>query len=114
MTQLQNVELIFKNLTDRFDQLSTKVESMNAIITEIGSEFSDSLEAISQQIVTLTETLQDILKISDLKLVQEGIYDMVETFQTELDPDKFKSLLADLTKSVNKIKAQSKQQKSED
>ena len=108
MTQPPNVEQIFKNLTDRFDQLSTKVESMSNIIAEIGSEFSDSLEAISHQIATLTETLQDILKISDLKIVQEGIYDMVEVFQTELDPDKFKTMLADLTKTVNKIKSQNK------
>ncbi|MHA1130552.1 MAG: hypothetical protein ACTSQI_06360 [Candidatus Helarchaeota archaeon] len=104
MTSPENVEQIFKSLTDRFTQLSSQVEQLSDVIKEIGGEFSNSLAVISQQIEDLTKTLQGILKISDLQNIQTSITDILDNFQTELNVVNFKKLLADLDSTVKRLK----------
>jgi hypothetical protein len=62
---------------------------------------------MAEQIKSLTESLENILRITDILQVKESMHGLVETFKEELDPLKFQKLLTDLTQLVQKIKQQS-------
>ncbi len=110
MSQFENVEEIFKNITNKFSELSKQVDGINKTIESISLNFTDSMNQVSEQIESLTNILQNIMKISDLGNIQNSLHEIIETFRKELDPLKIQKLMTDFSLIVKKIKEQSQLQ----
>ena len=113
MAQPVNVEKIFKEITTKFGEISNKVQEIHNAFENIGTNFVNSMVQVSGQIETLTKTLEEIMKVSDIMNVKKSIHEIVETFRKELDPLKIQKLMADLDRSVKRIKEQQKALKPE-
>jgi methyl-accepting chemotaxis protein len=113
MDETDTLEEVFKAITNRFGEIAKQVDSINTVIQNLGLDFNNSIMQISEQIESLTNTLQDIMNVSELKNAKHSINEMVETFRKELDPDKLQNLMTDLTKSIKLIKEKYKEKPNE-
>ena len=110
--KIEDVEEMFKAIGERFDELISQVVTVNAVIERIGTTLGGSINQIAEQVNSLSDTLQNIMKISDLQNVKQSIHDIVGTFRNELDPLKIQKLITDLSTAVKIIKQSKKTQES--
>jgi methyl-accepting chemotaxis protein len=106
--KVSNVEEMFKSISERFEKLSSQIETVNKVIESIGATIGESMVQISEEVNGVTESLQNIMKVSDLKNVKDSIHDIVGTFREELDPIKIQKLIKDLTQAVKILKQSQK------
>lgn len=98
------VEELFNSIKNTFTALSNKIENINVIIEKIGANVNESMREISTEIENLTNTLDRLMNVSDLKNLMGSLHGIVETFRTQLQPEKVQKLLTDLSQSVKNLK----------
>ncbi|HUY01477.1 MAG TPA: hypothetical protein VMV49_18080 [Candidatus Deferrimicrobium sp.] len=106
--KISNVEEMFKAIAERFEKLSGQIETVNKVIESIGDTLGESMTQISEEVNGVTDSLQNIMKVSDLQKVKDSIHHIVDTFQKELDPIKIQKLITDLTQAVKILKKSKK------
>ena len=104
MVSAADVKELFKLISSKFEEVSGQVEGISNLILNIGTAMNDSMTQMAEEINNLNISLENLLKISDIKQVQESLHGLVETFRKELDPGKMQKLTSDLNQLVQKIK----------
>lgn len=97
-------EEMFNSIKNGFLEIANRIENVNLIIEKIGSSVDNSMAQLSTQIEDLTNTLEDLMKLSDLKKVKQTMGQMVDTFRTQLNPEKIQKLINEITEAVKQLK----------
>lgn len=98
------VEEIFNKIKDSFTQLTAKIDSLTTIVAEISSNVDDSMTQIANEIGELTQTLDVVLNITDLKNLKQSLNEIVTTFRERLEPEKVQNLIELLSETVRHVK----------
>lgn len=102
------VEEMFNTIKNGLTDISKRVDNVDAIIQKIGQIIADSMTQIAGRIGDLSNTLDDLMKISEFKKVKDSLSEIVESFRTQLDPKKVQKIITDVSDQVKKMKEQSK------
>lgn len=102
-----DVKNLFNSISSKFDEISTQVEGISDLLVSIGTTVTSSMTQMAEQINNLTQSLDDILRITDIEQLKQSMHGLVDTFKEELDPLKIQKLITDLTQLVQKMKQQS-------
>jgi len=102
-----NVKDLFNSISSKFDEISAQIGGISELFVNISTEIASSMTQMADEINNLTQSLEDILRITDITQIKESMHGLLETFKEELDPLKMQKLITDLTQLVQKVKQQS-------
>jgi len=104
MKSAADVKELFKLVSSKFDEVSGQVEGISNLVLSIGTAMSNSMTQMAEEISNIRNSLENLLKISDIQHITGSLHGLVENFRKELDPAKMQRLTTDLTQMVQKIK----------
>ena len=104
MKSAADVKELFKLVSSKFDEVSGQVEGISSLVLSIGTAMSHSMTQMAEEINNLRNSLENLLKISDIQHITGSLHGLVENFRKELDPAKMQKLTTDLTQLVQKVK----------
>jgi methyl-accepting chemotaxis protein len=104
MKSAADVKELFKLVSSKFNEISGQVEGISNLLLSIGTAMSDSMTQMAEEINNIRNSLENLLKISDIQYITGSLHGLVENFRKELDPAKMQKLTTDLTQMVQKIK----------
>ncbi len=95
---------MFSSIKNSFAEITNKIDNVSSVVEKIGVSVNDSMMQIAKEIENLANTLETLMNINDLKNLRESLHQIVETFRTQLEPQKVQKLLLDLSQSVKNLK----------
>jgi methyl-accepting chemotaxis protein len=104
MKSAADVKELFKLVSSKFDEVSGQVEGISNLVLSIGTAMSNSMTQMAEEISNIRNSLENLLKISDIQHITGSLHGLVENFRKELDPAKMQKLTTDLNQMVQKIK----------